>query len=76
MNKLSIEERDVLATILRFHGAEDATLAEHLEGFAEWIRDIERSRLDRSVHPKFPLVLLSLMGIYGKDALSKRKAKP
>ena len=73
MSTLSYDERDVLKTILRYHQnhGEEGLLG-HLEVYVTWIRDIDQARLNRNaVHqPALPLVLLGLMGIYGKDALS------
>jgi hypothetical protein len=62
---LSYDERDVLKTILREHRLlHDGLLMARLEELMEWVHDIERSKFDRDRHPQFPLVLLSLMGIY------------
>jgi len=66
---MTFEERDIIRTILRFHGADDPALVERLGTFIDWVHDTERAKFDSTVHPAFPLVLLSLMGIHVMDAL-------
>lgn len=63
MNTLSYDERDVLKTILAVQGP---NLERHLETWGLWLRDIERARIGYNVQPALPLVLLSVMGIYGR----------
>ena len=73
---MTFEERDIISTILRFHGADDPALVERLGTFVEWVHDTERAKFDPTVHPAVPLVLLSLIGIDGKDALAAPHRRP
>jgi hypothetical protein len=66
-SQLSYDERDVLKVILRVGGP---NLARNLQLWGEWIHDLERAKIDHQVHPQFPLVVLSLMGIHGREALT------
>jgi hypothetical protein len=75
VSRLDPQELDVLKTILRFHGVESDKAVEHLETFSEWIRDTERAKFNRNINPQLPLVLLSLMGIRGSDALDPARMK-
>jgi hypothetical protein len=68
MSQLSYDERDVLKTVLAAGGP---NLARNLEMWRDWLKDNQRAKTNRNVHPQFPLVLLSQMGIYGKAAASK-----
>jgi hypothetical protein len=67
MSNLNYDEHDVLRTVLAKGGP---NLTRNLEMWGEWLKDNQRAKFDRSVHPQFPLVLLSQMGIYGKEVLS------
>jgi hypothetical protein len=74
--RMTFDERDIIRTILRFHGADDPALVERLGTFVEWVHDTERAKFDPTVHPAFPLVLLSLIGIHGNDALAAPHRRP
>ena len=65
--QLDYDERHTLKTIVKVGGP---NLTRNLEMWGEWLKDKERAKINRNVHPQFPLVLLSLMGIHGRDALT------
>ena len=72
-NHLDYDEQKTLEAILRFHDIDidaDPKLVKDLATFCNWTREDEKSKSAlHSSQPPFLLCLLSLMGIYGKNAL-------
>jgi hypothetical protein len=73
---LDYDEQQTLEAILRFHEVEDPDLVKRLATFINWVRADEKakSRL-QGEQPPYLLVLLSQMGIWGKNALSPAAKK-
>lgn len=74
---LDYQEATTLKAILRHHGVEPTDkLVENLSTFLNWVRADERAKhrlTGGADQPPYLLVLLSLMGIYGADALEPAK---
>lgn len=77
---LDYQEATTVKAILRKHGIDpdtgDGKLMENLSTFVNWIRADERAKhklTPGAEQPPYLLVLLSLMGIHGADALEPAK---
>ena len=74
---LDYQEATTIKAILRHSGVEPTDkLVENLSTFLNWVRADERAKhrlTGGADQPPYLLVLLSLMGIYGADALEPAK---
>ena len=62
---LDYDDQDTLERILEHHGVGDnEALRKNLATFGTWLREDERAKWGAGPKPVFPLVLLSLMGIF------------
>jgi hypothetical protein len=78
---LDYQEATTIKAILRKSGIDpdtgDGKLMENLSTFVNWVRADERAKhklTPGAEQPPYLLVLLSLMGIYGGDALEPERA--
>lgn len=78
MNFLPYEEQETLEAICRYHGITDPKAIEHLAQFGVWIHEYEQAKQRFGPPRGGPtnlLSFLSLLGIYGKDALKPAKTE-